>query len=220
MIRPTRSATRISLTALALTTMLLMLFVGCGNSSHSNNLSPAQAQAVAQEVDVALQDALNAALASGLSAEQHRSLAAIVPELTADQSSDCTTNSGVTTCNIPVTYSGSCPGGGTIGVNGDFDFTLNSSGNGSDSSSLTITPANCSVSNLTINGDPNLTVATQFNVANDAPAFPITLTESGGISYGPNPSGSCAVNATMTISSTTSCTITGTICGQRLNGSC
>jgi hypothetical protein len=221
MIQPIKSAVPASLISLALMTMFLMLSVGCGSSSHSNqSLSPAQAQAVSQEVDVALQDALNGALSSGLSAEKHRSLAKTVPDLTRTQSSDCTTNSSGTTCNIPVTFSGPCPGGGTIGVNGNFDFTLNNSGDGSDSSSLKITPTNCSVSNLTINGDPNITVATQINITNDAPAFPITLTETGGISYGPNPSGSCTVNATMTISSSLSCTISGTICGQSVNGKC
>jgi hypothetical protein len=76
------------------------------------------------------------------------------------------------------------------------------------------------VSNETINGDPNITVATQLNITNDVPAYPITLTETGGISFGPNPSGSCTMNATLTISSATSCTITGNLCGQTLSGTC
>jgi len=215
MIRPKNSAAFISLASLALMTMFLTLSVGCGSSSHSSqNLTAAQAQAVSQEIDKALTAAL-----SGLSAEKNRSLAKTVPDLIRNQSlPSCTTNSGVTTCNISDTVP--CPGGGTIGVSGDFNFTLNGSGDGSDSSSMTITPANCSVSNLTINGDPSLTVATQINIANDAPTFPIMLTETGGISYGPNPSGSCTVNETMTISSMTSCTITGTMCGQTVSGGC
>jgi len=218
MIRPIKSASPISL---ALVTLFLILCGGCGSSKQSSqNLSPAQAQAVSQEVEAALQAALTAALSSGLPADTHRSLAASVGHLTPNQSSDCTTNSNGETCNIPITYSGACPGGGTIGVSGGFDFILDNSGDGTDSSTLMITPSNCSVSNLTINGDPNITVAMQMSIANDAPVYPITVTESGGISYGPNPSGSCSMNATLTINSETSCTISGNICGQSLSGTC
>jgi hypothetical protein len=222
MIRPIRSA---SLLALAFITMLLVFAAGCGSASqNSQSLSQTQAQAVSQQVETALQTALNGSFFPGLPAERHHSLAATLGELSPDQSSGCTSSPSGMTCNIPVSESTSCPGGGTMAVAGDFDFTLNSSGDGSDSSSLTITPTNCSVSNLTINGDPNITVTTQMNFTNNAPAYPITLTETGGISYGPNPSGSCSVNVTMSISHTlnplTSCTITGTICGQSVNGSC
>jgi len=215
MIRPGKSASPI---AVALIILFLTLSAGCGSSSH-NNLSAAQAQAVSQEVDVALQAALTNAFSTGQAADTHPSLAAIAGDLTPDQLS-CVTSASGTTCNIPVTYSGPCPGGGTIGVSGDFDFTLNSAGDGSDNSTLTITPTNCSVSNETINGDPNITVATQMNFTNDAPVFPITLTETGGISFGPNPSGSCTVNETLTITSATSCTKSGNFCGQTLSGSC
>ena len=217
MIRPINTASPISL---ALITMLLILGMGCGGSSPSPKLSPEQAQAVSQEVDAALQSALTAAFSSGLPASRHRSLAAVVRNVTPAQSSDCTVNPNGETCNIPVTYSGACPGGGTIGVAGDFAFSLDNSGDGSDSSTLTITPSNCSVSNITINGDPSIGMTMQMNIANDAPAYPITFTESGGISFGPNPSGSCTMNATMTITSATSCTISGNLCGQKLSGSC
>jgi len=215
MIRPGKSASPI---AVALIILFLTLSAGCGSSSH-NNLSAAQAQAVSQEVDVALQAALTNAFSTGQAADTHPSLAAIAGDLTPDQLS-CVTSASGTTCNIPVTYSGPCPGGGTIGVSGDFDFTLNNAGDGSDNSTLTITPTNCSVSNETINGDPNITVATQMNFTNDAPVFPITLTETGGISFGSNPSGSCTVNETLTITSATSCTKSGNFCGQTLSGSC
>jgi hypothetical protein len=48
----------------------------------------------------------------------------------------------------------------------------------------------------------------------------VSLTEEGGISYGPNPSGSCSLNTTYTINSVSSCTITGTVCGQSVSGTC
>jgi hypothetical protein len=86
---------------------------------------------------------------------------------------------------------------------------------------LVITPANCGVeSSLTINGDPNVTIATQINFANNAVLFPVALREKGGISYGPHPSGSCTLDVTYTVNSPTSCTVTGTLCGQKLGGSC
>lgn len=182
MIRPGKSASPIDVAFLAL---FLMLGAACGSSS-PNTLTAAQAQAVTQQVNVAVQTALTNAFSSGAAAGAHRSLAATIGDITPHQSSGCVLSDNGTTCDVPITYSGPCPGGGTIGVSGDFDFTLNNSGDGSDSSRLTITPTNCSVSNETINGDPNVTVATQLNITNDAPAYPITLTETGGISFGPN----------------------------------
>lgn len=218
--RSGKSASLIPIAPIGLCLVLSMLSAGCGSSSPTT-LTPAQAQAVTQEVDVAVQAALTNAFSSGAAvAETHRSLASIVGNLNPHLSSDCVTSDNGTTCDVPISYSGACPGGGTIGVSGDFDFSLNDSGDGSDSSTLTITPTHCSVSNETINGNPNLTVATQLNITNDAPAYPITFTETGGVSFGPNPSGSCTMNAKLTITSATSCTITGSLCGQTLSGSC
>jgi hypothetical protein len=107
-----------------------------------------------------------------------------------------------------------------ISVVGGFDGTVNNSGGGSIQSQLTITPANCGVSDLIINGGPNVQVSGQLSVTDAGPVFPITLSEIGGISYGPNPSGSCKFNMTYTITSQTSCTITGTACGQPVSLSC
>ena len=202
-------------------TALAALSGGCGSSS-SHNISQAQAQAIAQEFATAVQNALSSAAPSGANVEHgaNPSLATVVNEIHPEQTSGCVSSANGTTCNIPVSYSGACPGGGTVGVSGDFDFTLNSSGDGSDTTTLTVTPTDCSVSNLTINGDPNVTVATQIDFQGNDVLFPVTATESGGISYGPNPSGSCTLNVTYTINSETSCTVTGTICGQSVSGSC
>ena len=164
----------VSLAWIALAASLLLTSAGCG-SSRSNTMSATQAQAVSQEFSMALQSALSTALpaASQVRRESHPSLAAIFAAVHAEDSSGCTVSGNGESCTIPVSYSGNCPGGGTIGITGDFDFTLNSSGDGSDATSLTITPTNCSVSNLTINGDPSVTASTQINFANDAPVFPI-----------------------------------------------
>jgi len=93
-------------------------------------------------------------------------------------------------------------------------------GNGTDSSTLTITPTSCAVSDTTFSGDPNVTVSTQFSMQNDALAYPITFSENGGISFGPNPSGSCSIKMNLDITSATTCTASGTICGQSVSGSC
>jgi len=83
-----------------------------------------------------------------------------------------------------------------------------------------ITPTNCSVDNLTINGNPNVMLATTLNFQKSMIQFPVTLMETGGITFGPNPSGSCSLNVTATVNSLTSCTITGTVCGQSVSGNC
>jgi hypothetical protein len=215
-----RSQRLIPACAIATITALALLSLNCGSSSSTHTLSTAQAQAVSQELFTALGNALSSGF-TGVAAATHPRLPEIMRAVHPEQtSSDCTiTNSGES-CNIPISYTGNCPNGGTIAVAGDFIFTLNNSGDGSDDSTLTITPTNCDVSNTTINGNPNVTVTTQFSMQNDALAYPLTFTESGGISFGPNPSGSCTLNVNLSVTSATTCTVTGTICGQSLNGSC
>ncbi len=207
---------------IAIITLLSIFSAACGSSSSSNqNISAAQAQAISQQIVTTLQGALTS-VSSGLNRprEQRPSLATAIHDANPAQSTGCTTNASGTTCNIPITYSGACPSGGTIGVSGDLMFTLDNSGDGSDSTSITVTPTNCVVSNLTVNGNPSVTAATEVNITNNQIDFPLTLTESGGISYGPNPKGSCSLNVTLTITSQTSCTVSGTVCGQSVNGSC
>lgn len=206
--------------AIATLTLLAFVSVTCGGSSH-NNVSQAQAQAISSQ----LFTALNSALVGGLmpsaagGAVTRPSLGEIVERAHA-QSSGCTiTNSGQS-CNIPITYQAPCPNGGSISVTGDFVFTLDNSGNGSDSSTLTVTPSACVVDNLTINGDPDVMFSTQFNLQNNALAFPIMLSGMGGISFGPNPSGSCSINVRATATSATACSVSGSICGQSVSGTC
>lgn len=213
----------VSLSLVGVAASLFILSLGCGSgSSTSHSLSAAQAQAVSQEFSTALQSALSQSLGQAEAARQGSvpSLASTLGKVRPQGTSGCTVSGNGESCNIPVNYSGSCPGGGTIAVSGDFSFTLDSSGDGSVISGLTVTPTDCSVSNETINGNPSVTASTQITFTNDAPDFPITLNESGGISFGPNPSGSCTLNVQYTVSSETMCTVAGTICGQTVSGSC
>jgi len=207
--------------AIAALTCISLVCVTCGGSSH-NNLSQAQAQAVSQEVFSALRSAMVAGLTPpGASAAATRpSLGEILEHARPAQSSGCTVTNSGESCNIPITYQGACPNGGTISVSGDFAYTLDNSGNGSDSSTLTVTPAACAVDNVTFNGDPSVTFATQFNLQNYGLAFPIAFAGMGGISYGPNPTGSCSINVKATAASVTSCSVSGSICGRSVSGSC
>jgi len=206
--------------AIAALTSLSLLCVTCGGSSHS--LSQAQAQAISQEVFTALNSAMVAGLTpTGTSTAPTRpSLGEIVERARSAQSSGCTVTNSGESCNIPITYQGACPKGGSISVSGDFMYTLDNSGNGSDSSTLMVTPAACAVDNVTFNGNPSVRFATQFNLQNYGLAFPITFSGVGGISYGPNPSGSCSINVKATATSVTSCSVSGSICGRSVRGNC
>jgi hypothetical protein len=210
-----------SLFLIAVAVMVPILCGGCGSgSSSSNSMSQAQAQAVTEQLSQAVAQALATAFESPTVKAGRPSLATVVGDIRPNASSGCTPDGTGENCNYPISDDGPCPGGGTIAVTGDIDFTLNGSGNGSVNSQLTISPANCSVSSLVINGDPSIDVGLQWSFADSALVYPIIFTEVGGISYGPNPSGSCQFNVTNTITSATSCTITGTACGQSVSGSC
>ena len=219
MLRTSRSKAACATAVLVIVATWLL---ACGGSSMPSTISAAQAQAISQELFTALGSALAAGLNSSGSAATAapRSLASAIPSRPALTSTDCTITDTGQSCNVPISFQGNCPQGGTIAVNGDFMFTLDNSGNGSDSSTLTVTPANCALSNITINGNPSVTVSTSFILQNNALAFPILFSEKGGITYGPKPSGSCSINVTMTVSSPTSCSATGTLCGHSVTGSC
>jgi len=210
--------------AITALTILSLVCITCGGGSSQSNHNLSQAQA--QDISSQLFASLNSAVAAGLTPHvanggvAPRSLGEIVEGARPDALTGCTIVNNVDTCDIKINYQGPCPQGGTINVAGDFMFTLDSSGNGSDSSSLTVTPAACGVDNLTINGSPNVMFSTQFNLQNNALAFPITFSGMGGVTYGPNPSGNCSINVKGTASSATSCSVSGSICGRSVSGSC
>lgn len=202
----------------AIAAFLLLLSTSCG-SSNNTSISNAQAQAISQEFVTAVQSAMTGQFYGGGPGVAHANLSKILQDARPDTSSGCSPTSNGQTCNFPISYTGPCPSGGTISVSGAFDLTLNNSGTGPDSNTLTITPSNCVVSNLTINGDPSVTLATTIGFTNGIFDFPVTMNESGGISYGPHPSGSCSVNVSLTVEQN-SCSITGTVCGHSVTGNC
>ena len=206
--------------AIATIIVLAVLSLSCGSSSSNHTLSAAQAQAVSQELFTALGNAMASGFQTPVAHDETPRLPSIIGNIHGSQPAGCTITNTGESCNVPIAYSGPCPNGGTIGVTGDFIFSLDNSGDGSDSTSLTVTPTNCAVSNTTFNGDPSITVATQFSFQNNLPLYPLTFTETGGISFGPNPSGSCTLNVSVSVTSATACTVTGNICGQSVNGNC
>jgi hypothetical protein len=203
---------------------------GCGGGNSTptpanNNMSPAQAQAVSLQVVQALTQSLENTFTSNSTAEgiPRPNLASAISRIHADSEGGCASTSTGENCDWPISllnFPCSGTGGGTISVTGDVDGSLSNSGGGSISTQFTITPDNCSVSNLVVNGDPSVSVSGQISFSNTAPIFPLSFSETGGISYGPNPSGSCELNVTYTIASLSSCTASGTVCGQSVNGTC
>lgn len=208
-------------TVVAILVLLTLFLSACGSSSN-NSLSNAQAQAISQELVSAVQSAMTGQFYGGAPGDAHARLSKIIRDARPEAQSGCTVIPPIAngeSCNFPISYTGACPAGGTISVSGDFNVTLNGSDTGSDSSTLTIMPTNCVVADLTINGDPSVTMSTTIGYTNGIFDFPVTMSESGGISYGPHPSGSCSVDVTLTLQQN-SCSVSGSVCGHAVNGEC
>ena len=199
---------------------LALLMMGCGGSNSMNNkLTPAQAQSVATAVSSGIVQAITAGLGAGMIDPVPNGMHRVDPVPNTSTVS-CVSSANGESCTWPISSTFSCPGGGTMAVSGNLSGSLSSSGNGSAQAQITADPASCSVNGIVLNGSPSITVAGQVNIANDAPVWPVTGSETGGVTFGPNPSGSCQLNLTFSVSSNLSCTVTGTACGQTINGNC
>ena len=199
---------------------LALLMIGCGGSSSMNhNLTPAQAQSVATAVSSGVAQAMIGALGAGVIDPVPGAVHRIDPTPNASMPT-CTSSASGESCNWPISTTFSCAGGGTMAVSGNLSGSLSNTGNGSAQAQITADPAGCSVNGIVLNGDPSVTVAGQANIANYAPVWPVTGSEKGGVTFGPNPSGNCQLNLTFTVNASRSCTVTGTACGQTVSGSC
>ncbi|MGA2979125.1 MAG: hypothetical protein ABSD76_06005 [Terriglobales bacterium] len=121
-----------------------------------------------------------------------------------------------------------CSGGGTVSISGSLSGDMNFTATGGTSGMLTNTPTNCSIpgTNLVMNGNPSLAFNSVINFFYGGPSS-FTVTETGPITYGPNPTGVCQTNLTITASiegdaehTLLSCTLAGTACGQTISQSC
>ena len=210
-----------------------LLLTGCGGSGMSMPASPAsptlsaaQAQSVTEQVLQAVQTAFTNAITetSQPAEEGHQSLSKSLATFHPDATTPgCTATSTGQNCNFPLSSTVQCSSGGNISVSGDISGSLSNSGSGMADAKITVTPANCAVSSVTFSGEPNITLSSQFSFSDNngqiGIVFPIALSEGGGISFGPNPSGTCQLDVTYSINSG-SCSVTGTVCGQSVNGNC
>jgi len=116
-----------------------------------------------------------------------------------------------------------CSGGGTITLTSDLSGTLGSDNSGQIAGPITAVPANCTVSgsNLVINGDPSIVFDSTIDIS-AGQLTSLTATETGAISYGPEPAGVCQLDVTDTVGfgKNVSCTFTGTVCGQTIDVIC
>jgi len=214
----------------AVTLVVLSILVGCGGgsgNSHANNLTQTQAQqlgsAVSDDVSKALASALgNVAMPLDITTRDKMRVA-----LERNSGADTVSKPEQVTCNgANCTVSGAytCPDGGSIAVSGNF-----SSSSTSANGTITETPTNCSDGTLVINGDPHVTLGVQGN--NNGIRTTVNVKIDGGVSFSPVqagqfPSGSCTCNLTASASvddstgNLTSCSISGSICGQTVNANC
>jgi hypothetical protein len=213
--------------ALCVTIFAVMLSIGCGSGSSSQAMSQAQAQAVAGAFSMATSDALSGSFsgsASGsdndLSSNVARPLmSTVLRDIRPDTASGCTSTANGESCSFPVSANDSppCTGGGTIAVTGTISGNISNSGSGSLSAQVTLTPQNCAVDGVVVNGGtPPVTGTGSINLTDSAPVYPIVITESGDINFG---LGSCPVSLTYT-STANGCTMTGNACGSPITGTC
>lgn len=197
-----------------------LVMLGCGSSSSSpKNLTPAQAQSIATAVSNGMAQAVGSAFGVSLARPGGNPVENVAPSSTPTPPV-CTPTTSGEVCNWTISSTYACAGGGNIAISGTIGGTLSSSGAGSAEAQIAATPANCSVNGIVLNGNPQVNLAAQLNILNDTPVWPATGTETGGVTYGPNPSGSCALNLSFSINSNSSCTVTGTACGQSVSGNC
>jgi hypothetical protein len=197
-----------------------VLMIACGSSNSSmNNLTPAQAQAVASAVSTGVSQSLEGAFGA---ASVERSGGRVRLESgsprTGTPTCNLTSSNGTFSCQLSQTYS--CSGGGTMAVSGSVSGSVSDSGTGSIAEQISADPAACSVDGITLNGDPTVNVSGQLQLSDWNPVWPVTATETGAVTFGPNPSGTCQLNVTFTVNSSLTCSISGTACGQTVSGSC
>jgi hypothetical protein len=209
--------------SMALVGGIAVLLIGCGSNSSNSNSSAILTQAQAQAVAKAVSNGINQALTNAFGAASLNASAKIMRENEIAPSATtptCSVTSSGETCNWPISVTFSCPGGGTMAVTGDVNGSVTDTGTGSIQEQFGATPASCSIDGIVINGAPQVTVGGQLSISNWAPVWPLRGTEGGGVTYGPNPSGSCQFNVSFSINSDLSCTVSGTACGQPVNSSC
>jgi hypothetical protein len=218
--------------------VIALLLIGCGSNATvtNSNLTPAQAQTVAQGVSAAVSQALLNAYSSMLLTapapsflKARKGMSGIKISMSSPQPSPavCTGDDSNTQCTV--NYTGQCTGGGTVAITGSGNGGVNTSGSGSAKASLQLVPKSCDVPEykIVLDGQPNITLASQVTIVNNDPSsWPVVLTETGAVNFGPDsgsstvPTGSCNINMTYSFTKAGACTMGGTMCGQSVSGVC
>jgi hypothetical protein len=159
--------------------------------------------------------ALTQAQLTAITAQMQQGLATSVTSIT----TSCPTGSTAQYCTVSTV---ACSGGGSITITSDLSGSLGADNSGQIDGSITTVPTNCSVtgSDLVINGDPSVVFDSTIVIA-AGQLTSMTSTETGAISYGPDPSGVCQINLSNTCNfgKSLSCTVSGTMCGQTMRSS-
>lgn len=201
---------------------VVLLLVGCGNgnsSSPNSSLTPAQAQQVAAGVSDGLAQALAGGLNSSSTHDRQTARAMRKDESVPNVSGpSCYSSSSGEVCNWPISESFTCPGGGALSVSGDVSASMDNNGNGSVQAQIAEIPSGCSIDGIVINGNPQITVNGSLGISNWSPVWPLTLTETGGVTFGPNPAGACQFDLSVSVNADSSFTVSGMACGQQVSG--
>ena len=189
------------------------LALGCGDSSGPDNtLSDDEVSQVSAQVAAVTIAALNSPTTSG-SAVSASSLAGSLEPA-----------SGLVSVPVNFQYSSmhTCPVSGRAGANGSLTGSIdNDTGDGVLWLQIIFTYTDCTFSvgtrNLTVNGNPSLTLTGNFSFLGGQPATQQTLSLSGALST--TLIQFCAINLTMNVATagTGTTTVSGTVCGRQVN---
>jgi hypothetical protein len=154
-----------------------------------------------------------------------QSLMASVQSMNATSCSTSTKNQYY--CAVPIATTAACTGsGGTSTLTGLVSANWSYYATAPASATLTVMPNQCSIpsSTLAFTGSPSLAVTGEITFFYAAPTA-ATLNETGTITYGPTPAGSCQVDLAITsifasMNVAGSCIVTGTVCGQTVAQNC
>lgn len=207
--------------SLAAILSIALLIIACGSgNSNSSALTQAQAQAIATAISNGLGQALAGTFGAPAVERSTDAMHRVETAANAATPPVCMPSSAGQTCTWPISGTYACPGGGIMEVSGQITGSLNTAGSGSAQVQIAAVPASCSVNGMILNGAPQVNVGGQMSLVKDMPEWPVTASETGAVSYGPHPSGTCPLNLTYSVNSNLSCTVSGTACGQSVSGSC
>ncbi len=186
------------------------LALGCSDSSGPDDtLSDGEASQISAQVAAVTIAALNSSTTSG-----------------SPGSASSLASSGEANVSVPVNFqyssTHSCPVGGRAGANGSVTGSIdNDTGDGALWLQIIFTYTDCTFSvgtrNLTINGNPSLTLTGTFTFLGGQPATQQTLSLSGALST--SIISFCAISLTMNVATAGNgtTTVSGTVCGRQVS---